>query len=153
MNRITAILGEENGDGKVCELLRTSFIPRRLICSVPTPFVHIDTVEISRCRRRSTGKIFGFGFTGDGIVVGAVTDGDGTVVFRGNVGFCVADSSFDKCTCLRVRVIVCDFVAGEEAEDIGILGKDVDNALVACKDVDGPFRVVTVDIGRFSGRG
>ena len=134
-------------------MLRTRFIPRRLIGSIPTPFVHVDAIEISGCSGRSTGKIFGFGFTSDGIVVGAVTDGDGAVVFGGDVGFCVADGSLNKCACLRVREVVGHFVAGEEAENIGILGKDVNNTLVACKGIDGPFRVATVDIGRVSGRG
>ena len=123
---------------------------RGFIRSVTAPFVHVYAVKVDGIIRGATSKVFSFGKTRDGIVVGRVTDGNGSKVVACHVRLYVTDGCFDKGRRVSVGVVVCDFVSGEETEGVVVLSEFTDYTDISFVDVDTPFWTVSVNRGRFS---
>ena len=149
---VATVLGEEGGDRVVCEFLGALLVAGCLEGGVTAPLVDVVTEEVDGVGGFVADQVVGDGFADGGIVIGGVTDGEGaTVILLLDVGLHVADGGLDVCHRVGVVDLVGDFVSGEEADDVGVLGEGIDDLGVASEEIRVPGRVVRYD--GFAGRG
>ncbi|KAH3688097.1 hypothetical protein WICPIJ_000939 [Wickerhamomyces pijperi] len=70
---------EENWNGEVGKLGGSVSVTGLLVGGSTTPFVHVDTVEVGSFFFVTTGEVVGHGDSGVLVIVGGVTDRDGSV--------------------------------------------------------------------------
>lgn len=142
---VTAVLGEEQWDGQVSELLGSVLVTGLGVSGVTAPFVHVNTVEVSSLAVVTAGEVVGDSDSGVGVVVRGVTHWDFSVVLLLDVSLGVSDSSLDESGGVGVGCIVGDLVTCEEPQNVGVVGEHVDNGLVTVEDFQVPGRRLSVD--------
>ena len=149
---VTAVLGEEDRDGQVSEVLGTLGVAGLVEGGLTAPLVHVDTEEVGLDVLAAAGEVVSERDTGLGVVVGGVADGDVSVALLLDVLLGVTQGGLDKGRGVGVGVVVGNLVTGEETEDVSEVGKGVDDLLVAVVQLDGPGWVDSVDGGVWRGQ-
>ena len=146
LDNVATILREKDRDGKVAKLLSTVSVTRSLkVNLVTTPFVHVDTIEISSVFGITAGEVVSEVATGVSIIVGRVTNGNAAVVLGLDVGLGVTNGSLDEGRSIGVSVVVGNLVTGKEAKNVGVLSHLVNDFSVTVVQLDSPAGAVSGD--------
>ena len=147
LNIVASVLGKEQGDVEVFELLDNGFIARFLVGRVTAPGIDVITPEINGFFGLSAVEVVSHVFADIGIIIGGISDTHGAVILLLDVGLHITNSSLDIGAGFGVGLVVGDFVTGKETDDIGVGSEFVDNGGVAFIEIIVPLGVVTVDGG------
>jgi hypothetical protein len=142
---VATVLGEEDRDVVVLELLGADVEARLLEGRVTAPRVDVVTPEVDGLLALSTVEEAGEVLTNVSIVVGSISNTDGTVVLGLDVSLGVADCSLDESAGQRVVRLVGHLVTGKETESVVVLHQLIDDVGVTGEEGSGPLRLLTVD--------
>jgi len=143
---VATILGEEDRDRVALKLLSAVSVSRSLVAGLTTPRVDVVSPEVNGAGLvRTAVEVVGHVLANGGIIVGRISNTNGSVVLALNVRLGVTDGSLDESACISVVWSVGDFVASKEAQDVGVRSKGVDDSGVPSVKLVVPLRVITVD--------
>lgn len=124
---------------------KNSVVAGALECFLAAPLVNVVTKEIDGLFGRSTVEVRGNLVSDVRIIIGSVAHAHGAIFLVLDVLLHISDSGLDVCGSRGRGSIVCDLVANEEADDIRVIGKRVDDLLEMGEQIDVPLRVLTID--------
>ena len=145
VRQVATVLSEEDWDRVLLEELDLLIVTRLLHAALTTPGVDVVAPEVDSSLLLTTVEVVGNLLTDVLVVVGGVANTEPAVALALDVLLGVTDGCLDVGRSLCVGLVVADFVTGEEANDVGVLSKLVDDALVAGKEFDIPLGVIAVD--------
>lgn len=144
-NGVAAIFGEEDGNGICGELLGAHIVARLGEGRVATPRVDVVAPKVNGASGISAVEEVGHVHTDVGVIIGCVSDTNGSVSLRLDVCLGVADCGFDECAGVGVVWRVRHLIAGEEAEDVGVVGHGVNDGGVSLVERIIPSGIIAVD--------
>ena len=151
LDGVAAVLGEENGNVVVLELLGADVEAGLLEAGVTAPRVDVVTPEVDALVLVLAVEVVGHVVTDVRVIAGGVTNTHGAVVLGLDVGLHVTDSGLDVGAGVRGLFAVGDLVTGEETDDVLVLGQLIHDGGVTLVEVVVPLGVLAVD--GLAGRG
>ena len=146
VGHVATILSQEDGDRVALEILNVLGVARLLHVTLTAPRVDVVTPKIDSFRLVSAVEVRRDKVADLGIVIGGISHTQVAVgELLGNVSLGVTNSSLDEGRGLRVGVVVGDFVAGKEANDVAVLAELIDDIRVALEQVHGPLGIIAND--------
>lgn len=130
LDLVAAVLGEKGRDRVGSKLLGARLVTRGRVAGIAAPRVDVVTPEVNGVGLVAAVEVVSHVDTNIGIVVGSVSDTDGTVTLLLYVGLGITDSSLDECTGVGVVGLVRDLVTSKETEDVGVVGQSIHHARV-----------------------
>jgi hypothetical protein len=151
LNLIATILGEENRDRVVTELVSARLEARLLIVRVTTPGVDVVTPEINAFFLASAIKVVCHVHTDRRVIVSSITNTHGAVVLGLDIPLHITNSGLDEGAGISCLWVIRDLIPCEETNDVGVLGQLIDHRRIATEQVIVPLGVVANN--RFTWRG
>lgn len=145
IRQVATVLGEEDGDRVILEEINLLVIARLGHGALSAPRVDVVTPEVNGLLGLAAVEVIGDIGADIGVIVGSVANTHGSVLLVLDVLLGITNGSLDKGGRGSVGLVVADLVTGKEADDVGVLGKLVNNRGVSLVESDIPLRVVTVD--------
>lgn len=143
--QIASVFGKEDRHRVCLEELNETIVARRLEITVSAPGIDVIAKIVDRVLARATVEVAG-NLIADGLVViGGVPDSQPAIFVGLDVGLGVASGCLDVCGSTRVVRRVADFIAGEEANDVGILGKLVHDLSITAEQCGVPGWCLTIN--------
>ena len=121
LNFVTTIFREEDWNCQICKFFSSVFVTRGLEGLRTTPFVHVNTIEISLDIVITTSEEICRWNSGVCIIVSRVTNRDISVTLLRNVRLHVSDCSLDVRCRIGVGGVGDNFVTCEETKNVIIL--------------------------------
>jgi len=145
LNLVTSVLREENWNTQVLVLRGDVQVTRGLEGGSTTPFIHVNTEEISSLILITASKVVSQVNSDLDVVVTGVSHRNGSVALFLNVGLGVSDSSLDVSGSIGVGGFVGDLVTSKETHHVGVVVELVHHVGVSGQQVQVPLRVGSVD--------
>lgn len=144
---VATILGKEYRDRVVLKEFNLLIIAGLLHRALSTPRVDVVTPEINRLFDSVAVEVVGNLSANILVIVGGVanTKPSGNLLVVLYVGLGVSNSGLDKGRGSGIVLSVGDLVSSKEADDVGVLGKLINDSRVTLKQGSVPLRSVAVD--------
>ncbi|KAH3661586.1 hypothetical protein OGAPHI_006434 [Ogataea philodendri] len=128
---ITTVLGEEHRNSEVGELFGSVLVTRSLESGVTTPFVHVDSIEVSTLIIVTTGEIVSRSDSGFGVIVSRVSDRNTSVSAALHVLLHISDSCLNEWGSIGVGRVGDHLITSKESENVVVLLHHIDNGDVS----------------------
>ena len=142
---VATVLGEEDGDIVLLEILSLHVETRFGEGGVATPRVDVVTPEVNSILGVAAVEVVGHVLTDISIVVGSISHTNLAVLLALDVGLGITDSRLDESAGDCVVWLVGDLVTGKKAQCVVVFHQLINDAGVALIELYGPSWVVTVD--------
>lgn len=139
LNGVASVLGKECWDVIVFEFLGSLIISRVGEGRSSTPRVDVVSPEIDGVGSITTVEVGSQVVTDGSIIVGSISNTNGSVVLGLDICLHVTNSGLDECTCIGVGLVVRNLVSGKEPHHVGVRSQGINDTGVGCEQIGVPF--------------